>query len=250
MNAAWQPFYSVDVADELADVGLRFVGSATLAENHPALVLDADSATAVAALPTDRQRQLAEDFAVNRRFRRDVFVRDSRSTAATTERLHATAIGSARPPSAIPVKATVPRGEIAFHEGFIRDVRTLMTRGSITIGDAVASLSGRGGNAHEILRNLIFLVAAGVLIPFAKARTVGDGAARRRHRATPMLERALAHAIETGKGCSAPSEVMGNGFPLSADEARAVRDELAGRGRVDEQARELIATLVRIGLLM
>ncbi|HKB11289.1 MAG TPA: class I SAM-dependent methyltransferase, partial [Vicinamibacterales bacterium] len=36
MNEVWQPFYSVDVADELGEAGLRYVGSATLAENHPA----------------------------------------------------------------------------------------------------------------------------------------------------------------------------------------------------------------------
>src|SRR5689334_8645010 len=41
MNAAWQPFYAVDVADQLEAIGLRYVGSATLADNHPPLVLDA-----------------------------------------------------------------------------------------------------------------------------------------------------------------------------------------------------------------
>ena len=248
MNAAWQPFYSVDVADELADVGLRYVGSATLAENHPALVLDAESAQAVAALETERQRQLAADFATNRRFRRDVFVRgDDGSSRARPEAVFATVIGSARAPSAIPTKAAVPRGEIAFHDGFIRDVRALMARGSLTIADAVASLSGRGGDADEIARNLIFLVAAGVLIPFAKARTVDDGGSRAA-RATPMLERAIAYAIDEGRGCSVPSDVMGNGFPLEPGDARAVRDVLAG-GRLNEQTRELIATLTRLGLV-
>jgi len=43
------------------------------------------------------------------------------------------------------------------------------------------------GDADEIARNLIFLVAAGVLIPFAKARTVDDGGSRGA-RATPMLD--------------------------------------------------------------
>ena len=248
MNAAWQPFYSVDVADELADVGLRYVGSATLAENHPALVLDAESAQAVAALETERQRQLAADFATNRRFRRDVFVRgDDGSSRARPEAVFATVIGSARAPSAIPTKAAVPRGEIAFHDGFIRDVRALMARGSLTIADAVASLSGRGGDPDEIARNLIFLVAAGVLIPFAKARTVDDGGSRGA-RATPMLERAIAYAIDEGRGCSVPSDVMGNGFPLEPGDARAVREMLAG-GRPNEQTRELIATLTRLGLV-
>jgi len=248
MNEAWQPFYSVDVADDLADIGLRFVGSATLAENHPALLLDAESARAVAALETERQRQLATDFATNQRFRRDVFVRGDEHPARP-DAVFATVIGCARAPSAIPAKAAVPRGEIAFHDGFVRDVRALMARGSLTIADAVASLSSRGGKADEIARNLIFLVAAGVLIPFAKACVVADTGSRRRYRATPMLERAIAYAIDEDRGCSVPSDVMGNGFPLEAGEARAVRDALAG-GRPDEETRELVATLARLGLIV
>jgi SAM-dependent methyltransferase len=260
MNEAWQPFYSVDVADELEGIGLRYAGSATLAENHPALLLDAESAKAVAALPTERQQQLATDFAVNQRFRRDVFVRDdvrrdpgsatARSASRTAaERLRATAIGSARPPSAIGVRAAVPRGEVAFHEDFIRDVRALMARGSMTIADTVASLAARGGNADEIARNVIFLVSAGVLIPFAKARLVSDSRPRT-YRATPMLERATAYAIEHDKGCSVPSEIMGNGFPLEPAEARALRGVLTGVARPDDNMRELMATLERLGLTL
>jgi trans-aconitate methyltransferase len=251
MNAAWQPFYSVDVADELAPLGLRYVGSATLADNHPALVLDAESAKAVAALGTERQRQVATDFATNQRFRRDVFVRDAADGASPSlsgERLFETVIGSARAPSAIGVRAAVPRGEIGFHDGFIRDVRALMARGSLPIAHAVESLSQHGGNPDEIARNLIFLIAAGVLIPFAHAHAVTDQGAPPSYRATPMLERALAYATTEQTGCTVPSEVMGNGFPLDPGDARAVRAALSG-AVLDESTRELMATLARIGLV-
>jgi trans-aconitate methyltransferase len=265
MNAAWQPFYAVDVADELAPLGLRYVGSATLADNHSALVLDADSAKAVAALGTERERQVATDFATNQRFRRDVFVRDEandlsaslsgrnaslsgRSASLSGERLFATVIGSARAPSAIGVRAVVPRGEIGFHEGFIRDVRALLARRSLPIADAVASLSQHGGNPEEIARNLIFLVAAGVLIPFAHAHAVTDRGSKGPYRATPMLERALAYATTEQKGCTVPSEVMGNGFPLDPQEARGVRAALSG-ATPNDTTRELMATLERLGLI-
>ena len=247
MNAAWQPFYAVDVADELAEAGLRYVGSATLAENHPALLLDAESAKAIAALATDRQRQVATDFATNQRFRRDVFV--GGETSGAHPDVFAAVIGSARPPSAILARATVPRGEIAFSEDFIRDVRALMARGSTTIADAVSSLSGHGGNADEIARNLVFLVAAGALIPFAKTYAV-DGGPSRRLRATPMLERAFDYALAAGRMCSAPSEVMGNGFPIEPAEARAVRDALSGKASPDAATWDLMTTLARVGLMV
>jgi SAM-dependent methyltransferase len=249
MNDVWQPFYSVDVADEMQRIALRYAGSATLAENHPALVLDAESAKAVAALATGRQRQLATDFAINQRFRRDVFVRVDDGSERPEADVFATVIGSARPPSAIGLKAAVPRGEIAFHASFIRDVRALMSRGSMTIADLVASLAVRGGKAEEIARNVIFLVAAGVLIPFARAHLVDAPGRAMRHRATPMLERALAYAIDRDKGLSVPSEVMGNGFPIEPDEARAVREALSGAATPDQPTGELMATLARLGLL-
>jgi hypothetical protein len=124
-----------------------------------------------------------------------------------------------------------------------------MERGSLTIADAVASLSRRGGNADEIARNLIFLVAAGVLIPFARAYVPPESGSRRRSHATPALERAIAYAIDQGTACTVPSEVMGNGFPLDPGEARAVRDALAG-GRSSDETRELLATLARLGLIV
>src|SRR5262249_22343704 len=250
MNEEWQPFYSVDVADEMETIGLRYVGSATLAENHPALLLDAESAKAIAALSTERQRQLATDFAVNQRFRRDVFVRgDGRRPDDAPADVFATVVGSARAPSAIGVKATVPRGEIAFHAGFIRDIRGFVSRGSTTIADLIASLALRGGKADEIARNVIFLVAAGVLGPFARVHVVDGNRSRRRYCATPMLERALAHAIDARTRCSVPSEVMGNGFPIEPDEARAVRAALAGLTGPNEETQELMATLARLALL-
>jgi SAM-dependent methyltransferase len=251
MNAAWEPFYSVDVADELAAIGLRFAGSATLAENHPALLLDAESGHAVARLPDDRQRQLATDFAVNQRFRRDVFVRDTGdgSVAASADDLFASIVGSARAPSAIEARAIVPRGEIAFHDAFIRDVRELVAGGSMRIVDAVASLSHRDGNPDEIARNLIFLVAAGVLVPFARAYAVNVGSRPSPYRATEMLDRAMDLAIADRKALSVPSEVMGNGFPIDPADARALRKALDDGGKPDERTRELMRTLERLGLL-
>jgi len=143
----------------------------------------------------------------------------------------------------------VPRGEIAFHDDFIRDVRVLMARGSMTIADAVESLAARAANAEEIARNLIFLVAAGVLIPFARPHVVDDSRQTPQYRATPMLERACAYAIDRGKGCSVPSEIMGNGFPLEPADARAIRGALSRRERPDDHTRELMATLARLGLV-
>ena len=35
LNETWEPFYSIDVADEMLEAEVHYLGSATLPENHP-----------------------------------------------------------------------------------------------------------------------------------------------------------------------------------------------------------------------
>ena len=123
MNAAWEPFYGVDVADGFAEIGLKPVGSATLADNHLPLVVDARAAEVISGLRTPRQQQLAVDFATNQRFRRDVFVGEDASRP-DARHIDSMVIGCARDPGEIGVTLRVPRGEMRFQEPFIRDVRS------------------------------------------------------------------------------------------------------------------------------
>ena len=248
LNQAWEPFYSIDIAAEMAEVGASYIGSATLVDNHETLVVHDAAARAVAKLETSRQRELAIDFAVNRRFRRDVFVREtaSRRRAETTQ-LRAIVIGSVDNPERISTRVTVPRGVITFQEDFIRDVQALMKHGSMTIGEAIAALTGPGRNAIEITRNLIFLVAAGALLPFAKTHDFIKASKAPRPR-NAMVERALAHIIEQQAQGAIPSEVLGNGVPIKPVEALAISELLAGAGEPGTLAKRLEAEIRRLGL--
>jgi SAM-dependent methyltransferase len=246
LNQAWDPFYSIDIADELADAGVSYLGSATLVDNHPSLVVDRLAAEAVAGLATARQRQLAIDFAANQRFRRDVFVRgyERLGHLESTKNLEAVAIGSLGNPERISTKARVPRGEIRFHEDFIRGLRSLMLCGSKTIGDAVSALGGEGRDAPEIIRNLIFLMAAGTLMPFAKARHQNP-AVKARRLVNRTVERVLAHIIEQRVRRAIPSETLGNGVDMLPVEALAISEWLAGADDVDILAARLEAEIDR-----
>jgi len=242
MSRTWELFYSTDILTEMAGTGLDFVGSATLPDNHPMLIVDEGTAAAIAALPTQRQRHLAMDFAVNRRFRRDVFVRGHAhlGEVAITQQLGATVIGSTEP-NRIATHAKVPRGEITFQEAFIREVRDLMAQRSMTIADAVPGLGGTGRDTIEITRNLIFLIAAGILQPFARAFAPARPDEKRR-KACPLLERALASAAPT-----IPCPVLGNGIPITPAETLSVSAWLAG-GLTRETDR--VTDFVRLGLIV
>ncbi len=252
LNECWEPFYSIDIAAEMAQLGLTFLASATLADNHPMLIMDDPTAQAIAAFARPRERQLATDFATDRRFRRDVFIRSEKapSPAEISRSLYSAIIGCVEDPRTIGTKAKVPRGYINFDEDFICKLRDVLTPRSMSVGDAIAQLGGPGRNPIEITRNLVFLVASGVLMPFAQAQSLSRRTEMSRSLA-PMLQRTLAYAMETQTARAVPSEILGNGVLISPAEAAALTKILAGdpldpaEGRL---ARDLLPTLTRLDL--
>jgi ubiquinone/menaquinone biosynthesis C-methylase UbiE len=249
LNETWEPFYSIDVADEMLEAEVHYLGSATLPENHPTLAIGASAAREIAKLATERQRQLAVDFAVNQRFRRDVFVRGRVALEPTemSSHLDATVIGSLGSPERMPVQVKVPRGEVRFQEDFVADLRPIMARGSTTIGEAVSKLRGNRRDVAEIARNLVFLVAAGTLTPFAQVHHA-DGNVKTRQLAKGVVERAIASALERRERRVIPSEVLGNGVLIQPVEALAVSEWLAGADGIEELSTRLEAGISRMRL--
>ncbi len=244
LNGTWDIHYSVDVIDQMAEAGLTYVGSATLADNHPTLLMDRQAAEAIAATPNARLRHLAEDFAVNRRFRRDVFVRAKRSDQSQADALNhleAMPIGCLSETEQIDTRVTIPRGVLTFQPEFIADLRAAMAQGAMRIGDIVARLGGDGHNRREILQNLLFLVASGNLTPFAQAGGVVDTGARRA--ASPAVAAALACNVGNEMPTFVPSETLGSGIAVSQEEAARASRWIAG----EDIARP--TRLARLGVL-
>src|SRR5262249_12349059 len=86
MGKHWDPLFVTDVRSDMASIGLRPVGSATLIENHDSFVLGHASRTALAAIADDDARELARDFLIDQFFRRDVFVRAGASLDEQAQR--------------------------------------------------------------------------------------------------------------------------------------------------------------------
>lgn len=244
LNGTWKIHYSVDVVDEMAEAGLAYAGSATLADNHPMLLIDRQAADAIAALPNARLRHLAEDFAVNRRFRRDVFVRGARASTAPAEALRhldEIAIGCTTEIDRIDTRVTIPRGAISFQPDFIADLRALLRHGAMRIGEIVAHLGAARRNSREIRQNLLFLVASGTLTPFAQPGGPTDTGARRA--ASPAAAAALAGSVDDAAPAFVPSELLGNGLAVSPDEAAQALRWIAG------EAMPRPERLARVGVL-
>jgi SAM-dependent methyltransferase len=245
LNATWALYYSIDVAHDLALAGATYLGSATLKENHPALLIDAAAAAAIAKLGTPRLQQLALDFAVNQRFRRDVFVKGGPPVihpAAQLRNLDDVIIGCVTEVEQIGPQIVVPRGKLTFQDAFIGELRSVMSHGSMRLGDVMTQLGGDGRDAAAMRQNLSFLIAAGTLMPFARAGSYGQGPARV---ASAVVRNSLADIIETKTAGVVPCEWLGNGVVITLDEATQALAWLSGRG----PANALPTRLARLGLL-
>jgi SAM-dependent methyltransferase len=166
LSDSWEPLWSVDVIDEMEIAGLRHVGSASLVDHHDALLFDRATSNAIAALATPRLRMLARDFAVNRSFRRDLFMRGGRPEDRSS--LANLSIGC--PGDDIPQSVLVPRGRIGFQPAFVAALRRALAGGAVPLGDLLRALGG----SEEAARNLMWLIAAGALAPFAKEHDAGE----------------------------------------------------------------------------
>jgi len=219
----------VDVMDEMAQAGATFLGSATLVDNHPTLLVEESATDPLKNLPSSRQQHLALDFVTNRRFRRDVFIRGDtpRSAAEAARAINDAVIGSVSDPRHLSARIKVPRGHISFQPDFIESLQGLLRHGSVTFGDAVAALSGKSRNTAEIARNLAFLVAGGALMPFARVYRY-DQPTEVRKPANAIVERSLRCIIEQRAARAIPSELLGNGIVVKPPEALAIIELLSG----------------------
>ena len=246
LNGTWAPMYSVDVADEMAGIGLELLGSATLADNHEPLLVDEGTARAVASLATPRQRQLAMDFAVNRRFRRDLFARSAAPGSAGGFR--AVTVGCPKDPTSIATTVDVPRGRITFDPAFIEALRALMAGGSAPFPRLLTALSRRQADRPRIARSLLYLVAGGELAPFARPCAVADERPPTRFASATARLMVARLAASGGAGWIA-SPVTGAGVAMGAAEARSVLALLERRRGKIRLPRGGLARLVRLGIL-
>jgi SAM-dependent methyltransferase len=252
LNEVWDVRYAVDVAEEMAEADVRYLGSATLADNHPSLVMSSSAADAISELATLRERRLAEDFALNRQFRRDVFVRASSDEGVDVGRhLSEAVVGCLGSTEAIGTTANVPRGKISFHADFIGELRDVMAGGSATLGELASALHGEARDEGGIVRNLLYLIAAGVLTPFAKRyRPTVSGEPPRFADAT--VQRMFESAAKSDVPEPIASEVVGSGIEMDPTDAAAILDHVArgGPSEGDDARAELVRRLGRLGILV
>jgi hypothetical protein len=170
LNASWNTFYSTDVADEMAAGKLTFLASATLMENHLELMLTDAAAAYARKQPTDRLRQLSQDFLTGQRFRRDVFVRGHPHLPRpeTSRYLRNCCFALPGPVEDFVEKTKVPRGEISFDQKSAQTIKEALAKGSMSLEQIIAD-AGAKKNLQELERTMLLMTAVGKLTPVGSA---------------------------------------------------------------------------------
>lgn len=172
LNEHWTPFYSSDVADELADAKLSYAGSATLAENHLELLGSDQLQAQVRKQPNQRLKQLFQDLAINQRFRRDIFVRGHAQLgrAGIQRNMEGVVFGAIRDLAGVSNVAKVARGEVKFDEKGFAALKDALAGGTWTLAELRQEVARRKVPQLDVERTLNLMAATGIVVPCAVAQ--------------------------------------------------------------------------------
>jgi SAM-dependent methyltransferase len=221
LNAEWMPFYGVEVADDMAEAKLSYLGSATLQENHLDILLDDECHAVVAAEKSPRLRSLLTDFAINQRFRRDVFVRGNLSLNAlqTAAAIQSVILTPAVPESEFSRVFRCGRKQVSIPERGFESLKLLAFKQPVLWRDLVADMAKNNIEPQTAQRILHLLVAAAKMVPCASlpqpADKMGTSKQPLSDRSRMILEAALADRSRQ----YLPSEISGSGVPVEVSDA-------------------------------
>lgn len=169
LNEHWTPFYSADVADEMAKAKLNLVGSATLAENHLELLGTDQLQAQVKKQPSQRLRQLFQDLAVNQRFRRDIFVRGHAqlNRVGIQRNMDGMVFGAIKDLGNVTNVAKVARGEVKFDEKGFAALKEAFGTGTWSVAELRQEMPRHKIPNLDIERTLNLMAATGIVIPCA-----------------------------------------------------------------------------------
>lgn len=136
LNAHWAPCYQMDVARDMAEAKLTYVGTANLLENYPDLSLTPQQRELIAGVPKAFV-ETAKDYLMARTFRRDVFMRGSRKIPdrRLDERVREVRLALVVPESATTREIKIPLGEATLNESFYKPALEALSAMPHTVGE-------------------------------------------------------------------------------------------------------------------
>jgi SAM-dependent methyltransferase len=173
----WQAFSFVDVAIELAEAKLTYVGSAHLTDHVDRVNFTEEQQRFLGQIADPLLNEMTRDMIVNRQFRRDIFVKGARrvNTAETRERWLDTRFALSAPAAEIDMTFETTLGKLQVRPDMYRPVIELLDHGPLSLRELLASAAASKFEWSGLLDALKVLVGHGELQP---ALPLESGAAR------------------------------------------------------------------------
>jgi SAM-dependent methyltransferase len=165
----WRAFYVDEVRHAMGQLGLTPAGTATLEENFNAILLTPEQREALGAIARPDRRELARDFLIDQRFRRDVYARAPRPLTRDEQRhvLLDRPFVLLRPGVQAHLSISTPRGQVSCDTPTTRRLVKTLASGPKRLGDCVES----GADPDALIAGMLMLCCAGVVWPAVDAPT-------------------------------------------------------------------------------
>ncbi len=212
-NDNWSLFYHADVARDMAEARLSYVGSGNFIDNFRQFALRPERAAIVAELAAPARAETVKDFARGTVFRRDVFIRGAaKAPRPELERsLQAMRFALARPRAACSLSEKTGAGEVTLQAEAYAPVLDALARAPMTFAELGRAPELAGFDANKLRQGLFGMAALGNVWPALPA--AGE---ETRRMAAARFNRAVLERPEPPGGVWLASPVLGSGVPVGA----------------------------------
>lgn len=169
-NEGWIPTYVTDVMKDFSTAKATYAGSAAIAENRPDLSVPRDLIPLIRNAPDVGMQELLKDYAVNKQFRRDIFIKGPLRLNAREQRqkLGEMVFAKAQMNDAVPEKFQLPIGELKPKPEIMTELMKGIGAKPVTGEEIIAASIKAGLKEPDAILYLLLLVNGGVLLPARK----------------------------------------------------------------------------------
>lgn len=216
LNSDWELFYHSDIASDLSQARLSYIGSANIFDHLDNINLTAEQQEILKDVVDPIMYETLRDYMVNQTFRKDVFARGAipLSIHEAREEWLNSRFALATPAANVPMTLKVPLGELALDEGTYRPIISAFedAEGGTCLRQIMSRKEIAGLDWSRLQRIVLTLVGAGYLQP-CPSGTLDD--AKRKESAQKFNSAVILQSRYSDDLKFLASPVTGGGIPVS-----------------------------------
>lgn len=236
LNSGWHPIYITDAMKDFATAKTTYVGSASIAENRVDLSAPRDLIPVIRNAPDVAMQELLKDYAINKQFRRDIYIKGPQRLNAREQRqkLGEMVFAKTQMSDVVPEKFQLPIGELKPKPEIMTELMKNIGATPMTGNDILAAAEKAGLKEPDAVLYLLLLVNSGTLLPARKDYATVDRKPSQQLNATIME---MSAGADTHRFLASP--VLGSAIGAGFIDRIFAQDVSASPKTSDVQAAEL-----------